>query len=107
DPPMALIPSEFSDETVSNLPALMPPDTGEAADSAEEASDFQATNITHRRMQTRLLRDADGEAEGDVAIPKLGQAAAKLCRLAFEMASQPDLTAVCHCALEGLLRSTD
>ena len=38
--------------------------------------------------------------------PKVGQAATKLCKLAFELASQPDIAAVAHLALNGLFDST-
>src|SRR5262249_5743968 len=48
----------------------------------------EATKITHRRGQTRFLTP---QAASDEAIPKLGRAAAQLCRLAFEMAKAPDL----------------
>jgi transcriptional regulator with GAF, ATPase, and Fis domain len=110
DPPAGWTQPDFSDETVSALPDLERTASAQPrpprADQDESADDFEATNITHRRMQTRLLRDA-GEGEGSGMVPKWGQAAAKLCRLAFEMASQPDLTSVCRCALEGLLRSVN
>ena len=61
------------------------------------------TTITHRRGQTRFLVPG---GPTDVPVPRLGQAAAKLCRLAFELASQPDVPAVAHLALNGLFEST-
>src|SRR4029077_18378578 len=40
------------------------------------------------------------------ATPKLGRAAAQLCRLAFEMAKTPDLPSVARIALNGLFEAT-
>src|SRR5207245_450456 len=61
------------------------------------------TTITHRRNQTRFLVPG---GQNEVAVPRLGQAAAKLCRLAFELASEPDVASVAHLALNGLFEST-
>jgi Nif-specific regulatory protein len=64
----------------------------------------EPTTITHRRGQSRLL---DVEAEnGDAAIPEVGRAATKLCRLAFELANQTDTAAVAELALDGLMFGT-
>ena len=90
----------IGEETVSG--ALIA-DTGELSDS-NVLTAHEPTTITHRRNQTRFLVPGGG---GDVAVPRLGQAAAKLCRLAFELASQPDATAVAHLALNGLFESTN
>jgi len=60
--------------------------------------------ITHRQRQARLLGAAEEEF-GEDAIPRVGRAAAKLCRLAFEMANQPDVAAVANLALSGLFDS--
>jgi transcriptional regulator with GAF, ATPase, and Fis domain len=76
-------------------------ETGDYSDSNVLTS-HEPTTITHRRNQTRFL--VPGSAS-DVAVPRLGQAAAKLCRLAFELASEPDATAVSHLALNGLFES--
>ncbi len=76
-------------------------ETGDYSDSNVLTS-HEPTTITHRRNQTRFL--VPGSAT-DVAVPRLGQAAAKLCRLAFELASEPDATAVSHLALNGLFES--
>jgi Nif-specific regulatory protein len=76
-------------------------ETGDYSDSNVLTS-HEPTTITHRRNQTRFL--VPGSAN-DVAVPRLGQAAAKLCRLAFELASEPDQTAVSHLALNGLFES--
>jgi Nif-specific regulatory protein len=62
------------------------------------------TTITHRKGQTRFLeRRSDDDVAG---IPRLGQAATTLCRIAFELASQPDVNSVANRALEGLLEGT-
>jgi len=91
----------LGDETVIGALAS---DTGDIADTGDLATDeHEPTLITHRRNQTRFLVPG---GPNDVAVPRLGQAAAKLCRLAFELASQPDIAAVAHLALNGLFEST-
>src|SRR5262249_15031965 len=67
------------------------------------AAESEATKITHRRGQTKFLAP---EIEADDAIPKVGRAAAQLCRLAFEMAKAPDLPSVARVALAGLFECT-
>ena len=91
----------LGDETVtSGLVA----DTGEIEDSSDVLDEtHDLTTITHRRNQTRFLVPG---GPNEVAVPRLGQAAAKLCRLAFELASEPDIAAVAHLALNGLFEST-
>ncbi|MEX2175836.1 MAG: sigma 54-interacting transcriptional regulator [Pirellulaceae bacterium] len=89
----------IGEETVSG--ALVS-ETGDFSDSNVLTS-HEPTTITHRRNQTRFLIPGGGS---DVAVPRLGQAAAKLCRLAFELASEPDASAVSHLALNGLFEST-
>jgi transcriptional regulator with GAF, ATPase, and Fis domain len=66
---------------------------------------FEPTMITHRRDQTRYL-DATQLEESDHASPKVGRAAAKLCKLAFELAKSTDVISLCHVALEGLFSGT-
>ncbi len=63
----------------------------------------EPTTITHRRNQTRFLAPA---VEDEVAVPKVGRAAAQLCRLAFELAKAPDVTSVSRVALGGLFEGT-
>jgi transcriptional regulator with GAF, ATPase, and Fis domain len=89
-------------------------DAGQDDDSTVDRVEYQPINdtnvldipeptlITHRAGQTRFLR-ADG---GDASIPKLGQAATKLCRLAFELANQTNVIAVARLALDGLFEGT-
>jgi len=60
---------------------------GAAAGEEEDANVLAVggpTTITHRRGQTRFLEP--GEEEDVSAVSKMGQAAARLCRLAFELA---------------------
>lgn len=68
------------------------------------SSTYEPTTITHRRGQTRFLERRSDEEEA--GIPRLGRAATKLCRIAFELASQPDIISVANRALEGLLEGT-
>jgi Nif-specific regulatory protein len=66
---------------------------------------FEPTTITHRRGQTRYL---ERHTDVDVAsVPKVGQAATKLCRLAFELANQQNVIAVANLALDGLFEGTN
>jgi Nif-specific regulatory protein len=75
----------------------------EGAEGGEDDSSvlaaYEPTTITHRRGQTRFLEPAE-ESEG--AISKIGQAAAKLCRLAFELGKAPDVVSMANGALSCL-----
>lgn len=68
-----------------------------------QASSFQPTTITHRRGQTKYFGPGDGSEESTMAAR--GKAA-KLCRLAFELAQITDPTTMTKLALEGLFEST-
>ena len=83
--------------------ALVAADTGEIDVDNVLDEPREPQTITHRRGQTRFLVPG---GPSDVAVPRLGQAAATLCRLAFELASQPDVSSVAHFALNGLFEST-
>ena len=74
-----------------------------AADGSSVLSEVEPTTITHRKGQTKFL---EPPAEGYPGTSRLGQAAAKLCRLAFELANQADMLSVSNLALSGLLEST-
>jgi Nif-specific regulatory protein len=75
-------------------------------DSVESLDDSERpARITHRSGQTRFLQ-AERAAGGEWAGARIGQAAAALCRLAFSLAAQTDLTALARVALEGLLPAT-
>jgi transcriptional regulator with GAF, ATPase, and Fis domain len=95
----------FSDpSTLVRRPA---PDTPVTGDSSEESSSVltasEPTTITHRRVQTKFL--VPGEAE-ETGVSKMGRASAKLCRLAFELAKAPDVSALAETALKGLAEGT-
>lgn len=64
--------------------------------------DQEPTMITHRRVQTKFLEPGDD----DGGPPNIGQAAARLCRLAFELAKAPDAVTLANQALEGLFEAT-
>jgi Nif-specific regulatory protein len=74
-------------------------------DDEDVLSSAEPTTITHRKGQTRFLNRR--AVDEDSTIPRVGRAAAKLCRLAFELANQPDIISVANHALEGLLEGTN
>ena len=98
------------------------PDSGSIADieglviDESEDEDYQVdggssildgsepTTITHRRGQTKFLKQ--NPDDDDSGIPKVGRAAAKLCRLAFDLANQSDVMDVANLALDGLFVGT-
>jgi Nif-specific regulatory protein len=73
-------------------------------EDADVLSTYEPTTITHRKGQTRFLERRLEDDES--AIPKVGRAATKLCRIAFELANEPDVASVANRALEGLLEAT-
>ncbi len=73
------------------------------ADDEDVLESYEPTTITHRKGQTRFL---ERRSEDDDSTPKVGQAATKLCRIAFELANEPDTVSVANRALEGLLDGT-
>ncbi|MCA9241246.1 MAG: FHA domain-containing protein, partial [Planctomycetales bacterium] len=64
----------------------------------------EPTQITHRREQSRFLEPS--VSDGDTAIPKVGRAAAKLCRIAFDLAKATDVVSLANSALNGLFEGT-
>jgi transcriptional regulator with GAF, ATPase, and Fis domain len=72
-------------------------------DSVSVLEEFGPTTITHRRGQTKFLEPSQVEEPG---VSKVGRAAAKLCRLAFELAKSPDVTTMAELALDGLSQGT-
>ena len=74
----------------------------EATETSEVTSDMQKWSdaITLRRDKTRLLEDI-GESAGSV--PRVGKAAASLCRLAFALARASDVAEVARLALEAAM----
>ncbi len=67
----------------------------------------EPTTITHRRERPKFhAPDTLNEGDDVSAIPKVGKAAAKLCRLAFELASEKTLNGISQLALVGLMEGT-
>jgi transcriptional regulator with GAF, ATPase, and Fis domain len=95
-----------SDGPVGTLTSdeLGDPDVGGFADAvfADETEAEEPTTITHRRVHTRFLKPRSE----DSATPRVGNAAAMLCRLAFELAKESDVASVANRALEGLFEGT-
>jgi transcriptional regulator with GAF, ATPase, and Fis domain len=73
-------------------------------DSADVLQTHEPTLITHRRGQTKFLEPQHDEDES--TIPRVGRAATKLCRLAFELANQVDVISAANLALNGLFEGT-
>ncbi|TWT66313.1 Transcriptional regulatory protein ZraR [Posidoniimonas polymericola] len=63
----------------------------------------EPTQITHRREQSRYLEPSVSDA--DAPIPKVGRAAASLCRIAFTLAKATDVASLANTALDGLFDS--
>ena len=72
----------------------------EEAESIFEA--FEPTTITHRKGQSRFLDMPTMEEAEDDPLPKVGRAAAMLCRLAFDLARSTDVVSLTNTALNGL-----
>jgi Nif-specific regulatory protein len=90
-------------EIKTPLPAEEDPANIHSSPSVQQSPDFHPTTITHRRGKTKYL----GPAEGSDDSPTVARGkAAKLCRLAFELAQVPDPETMANVALEGLLDST-
>jgi transcriptional regulator with GAF, ATPase, and Fis domain len=93
----------FADQAPpARKPAPAPVDGNAAADASVLTAHEPAT-ITHRRGQTKFLEPRD-EDEGSIS--KIGRAAARLCRLALELAKAPDAVTMSKLALEGLFEGT-
>jgi Nif-specific regulatory protein len=74
---------------------------GTATDEIPAALEAWHRSITHRRAKSRLLDDIR-EAAGTA--PRVGRAAAELCRLAFSLGRSHDLKAMASLALESALQ---
>ena len=102
----------FSDSSTS----LRQPETGDDKTIdlgphglSDDSSEYEPTTITHRRGQTRFLESSplEEEAEAEVVpIDNVGRAAAKLCRLAFELGKAPSIENLSVLALDGLFETT-
>jgi Nif-specific regulatory protein len=97
----------FSDATtVVQRPEEEPASKGTMERGDEEDSSvlagYEPTTITHRRGQTRFL----GVSSEDEGVSGVGRAAAKLCRLAYELGKAPDTEKLAELALAGLFEGT-
>ncbi len=99
----AFLSSSDASSVVRRLSPETPP--GEAAVDDANVLAGEPTTITHRRGKTKLLAPGEGEAE-ESGVSKMGRAAAKLCRLAFELAKSPDLATMADLTLVGLAEET-
>ncbi len=83
-------------------------------ESVFEPHPNEPTHITHRRQQSRYLEPNyefdtslnDTGVDTSGSAPKVGRAAAMLCRLAFELAQAEDVKSVAKIALDGLFSGT-
>ena len=66
---------------------------------------FEPTMITHRKGQSRYL-EAPEQDDVIESSPKVSRAAAKLCKLAFQLAKSTDVISLANTALEGLFEGT-
>jgi transcriptional regulator with GAF, ATPase, and Fis domain len=89
--------------TVGSEEMHQSPPASASTDDSSVLSVHEPSTITHRRMQTRFLEPHEAE---DQNLPKIGRAAASLCRLAFELAQAPDLATIADLALAGVFNGT-
>jgi Nif-specific regulatory protein len=94
--------------TEQNLPAITDELGDDEAfsgniDDSSVLSMHEPATITHRRGQTRFLEPHEPD---ETSLPKLGRAAANLCRLAFELAQAPDIVTIADLALAGVFEAT-
>lgn len=66
----------------------------------------EPTTITHRKFRTKFHSPESVEEEEVGPVPKVGQAAAKLCRLAFELANEKTMAGISELAVKGVIEST-
>ena len=77
----------------------------ETEDAESIFESFEPTTITHRKEQSRFL-DEPSLYDTDESFPKVGRAAAMLCRLAFELAKSTDVISLANVAINGLFEGT-
>jgi len=75
-------------------------------DEASVLDTYDPTTITHRRGQTRFLESAV-EEQDESGISRMGRAAAKLCRLAFELGKAPDAVKMADLALVAMFEGIE
>ncbi|MEM9353986.1 MAG: sigma 54-interacting transcriptional regulator [Planctomycetota bacterium] len=74
-------------------------------DDASVLDGVESATITHRRDQSRLL-DTSADDNAEDSTPKLGRAAATLCRIAFDLAKAKDVVSLTTSALDGVFEGT-
>ena len=79
---------------------------GSRIDNSDVLEAYEPTTITHRMGQSKLLKPPPEEHEEDLSQPKVGRAAAKLCRLAFELAKSTDVVTLANLTITGLFENT-
>jgi len=92
----------FGDATTNSHPGLdaeRERETNVPVSGSFDLDISEPARITHRKGATRFHQP---QAADNSALPKVGRAATKLCRLAFELAKAPEVNAVCRVALTGL-----
>jgi len=98
-----------SNSVLRSAQAVHQPSDGEETlgprDDESVLETYEATTITHRRGQSRFLEPPE-EEDVDISLPKVGRAAANLCRLAFELAKASDVVTLANVALDGLFEGT-
>ena len=80
--------------------------SGSQIDGSNVLEAYEPTTITHRMGHSKLLKAPPAEDEVDLSQPKVGRAAAKLCRLAFELAKSTDIISLSNLAINGLFENT-
>lgn len=104
--------SQAFPDSSSLLKSSRPVDTSETSDGTETSDAesifeaFEPTTITHRKDQSRFLDTPSPTEESDESFPKVGRAAAQLCRLAFDLAKSTDVVSLANQALTGLFDGT-
>lgn len=78
----------------------------EVDDAPTVALGAEPTTITHRKFRTRFHSPDTSEDHDFEPIPKVGQAAAKLCRLAFNLANEKTMAGISKLAVAGLIEGT-
>lgn len=96
----------FSDSGISMRPGGEPErprlrDTVD--DDSHVLATFQPPTITHRRGSTKFLGPSRGD---ETSATEAGEAAARLCRIAFQLAQADNIATMADYALRGLLEGT-
>jgi len=90
----------LGDPPTNGSGAAGPPSSGMSTDRLPDVLQQWQASITHRRTETRLL---EAIRESAASVPRVGRAAAELCRLAFALGQAGDLRTVAELALSTAL----